>query len=520
MKTLKIFLIFTLLIISIANFAFSQQDRTEKLAEECTIGVAAGKATADGRPLLWKTRDFVSRPDNEIDYNDSYKYNFIAVVNAGATWVRMGVNEKGFAIVNSTSSDLERIDSGYYHGELMRHALGNCNTIADFEQILINTNSAGRHCQSNMAIIDAAGGAAIFEVAGYEYWMFDANDSTVAPDGFLLRTNFAFNGYAKHGLNDWIYSIERYRRQNILINNFLSGDTLNYKSILRTQMRDFSDYDSNPVTVPFPDKWYSYRPYGYINTDVSICRHSSVSSAVIQGVLPDEEATLTTMWTILGQPASGIAAPYWPVGSTPSAANGSSTAPLCDVALDIKSMLFDCTASSYYVDSYKLRNDDGDGVWKFIFSAEDSILIAANNLLSQWRSNTPTKKEMLSAEKDFANYALIKLRQAYNRLTTSVTEPLSDTTPINFSLDQNYPNPFNPLTTIPFSLQQASHVTLKIFNLLGEEVTTILSGRYEAGQHFKQFKAQGLASGVYFYRIHIDSQSDQFIETKKLIISK
>ncbi|MEE4311122.1 MAG: carcinine hydrolase/isopenicillin-N N-acyltransferase family protein, partial [candidate division KSB1 bacterium] len=284
--------------------------------DECTIGVASGKATMDGRPLLWKSRDYASEPDNEVVYNMSSVNRYIAVTNAGETYVWMGVNDKGFSIVNSLCNDLQKAPYGPSNGQLMYDALSTCNSVDDFEQMLIITNESGRQTGANFAVIDASGAAAVFETAGYEYWKFDACDSVTAPDGYLLRTNFAFMGDGKNGIRDGLYSVERYRRQQQLIDNFHAGDTLNAKSIFRTQMRDFSDFDSQPVGVPFPYKWLSNRPYGYIYCGVSICRSTTVSAAVIQGVLPEESPKLSTMWTMLGQPASSITVPYWPAGRT------------------------------------------------------------------------------------------------------------------------------------------------------------------------------------------------------------
>jgi hypothetical protein len=86
--------------------------------------------------------------------------------------------------------------------------------------------------------------------------------------------------------------------------------------------------------------------------------------------------------------------------------------------------------------------------------------------------------------------------------------------PTSYSLAQNFPNPFNPATTIQFSLPQAGAVTLKIYNLLGEEVKTLLEEYRDGGKHSVQFKANSLASGIYFYRI----QSGSFAETKKMIL--
>ncbi|HEX9252189.1 MAG TPA: T9SS type A sorting domain-containing protein [Ignavibacteriaceae bacterium] len=73
--------------------------------------------------------------------------------------------------------------------------------------------------------------------------------------------------------------------------------------------------------------------------------------------------------------------------------------------------------------------------------------------------------------------------------------------PQYFSLKQNYPNPFNPSTRIEFNLASESKVTLKVFNLLGEEVVTILNGNLASGNHSVDFRAQNLNSGVYIYRL-------------------
>ncbi|MDP2364275.1 MAG: T9SS type A sorting domain-containing protein [Ignavibacteria bacterium] len=78
------------------------------------------------------------------------------------------------------------------------------------------------------------------------------------------------------------------------------------------------------------------------------------------------------------------------------------------------------------------------------------------------------------------------------------------------------PNPFNPSTTIIFSLPQAGIVNLKIYNLLGEEVKTLIAEERQAGNHSVQFNANNLASGFYFYKL----QAGSFVETKKMILLK
>jgi hypothetical protein len=99
---------------------------------------------------------------------------------------------------------------------------------------------------------------------------------------------------------------------------------------------------------------------------------------------------------------------------------------------------------------------------------------------------------------------------------TVVTETEDLTIPLQFSLEQNYPNPFNPSTTIEYTIPQNGFVSLKIFNVLGKEVATLVNGQIDSGKHKVEFNATGLNSGVYFYRI----ESGSFVDTKKLILLK
>jgi hypothetical protein len=92
----------------------------------------------------------------------------------------------------------------------------------------------------------------------------------------------------------------------------------------------------------------------------------------------------------------------------------------------------------------------------------------------------------------------------------------------DFNLYNNYPNPFNPATKIEFSVPQKSDVILKIYNILGKEVATLINGETESGVHSVNFNASNLSSGVYFYKIEASSLEGTKIysETKKMIFLK
>jgi hypothetical protein len=86
--------------------------------------------------------------------------------------------------------------------------------------------------------------------------------------------------------------------------------------------------------------------------------------------------------------------------------------------------------------------------------------------------------------------------------------------PISHALGQNYPNPFNPVTSIRYQLPEQCHVNLKIFDVLGREITTLVNEQKEAGEYNVIWNAEGIFSGVYFYRMTAGS----FSETKKLLL--
>ncbi len=100
-----------------------------------------------------------------------------------------------------------------------------------------------------------------------------------------------------------------------------------------------------------------------------------------------------------------------------------------------------------------------------------------------------------------------------NKLSIRSTEEL---VPDSYNLEQNFPNPFNPSTTIRFNLPQEEIVTLKVYNMIGQEISTLLNEKLQAGKHEINFSSTGLSSGVYVYKII----TGEFVQSKKMTLIK
>jgi len=100
---------------------------------------------------------------------------------------------------------------------------------------------------------------------------------------------------------------------------------------------------------------------------------------------------------------------------------------------------------------------------------------------------------------------------------------ISTEAPLTYSLSQNYPNPFNPSTKISFALPKQGLVTIKVFDMLGKEIETLVNESLKPGTYEAAFDGSSYPSGVYFYRLtvrHGGSSTDGFVETKRMVMIK
>ena len=103
----------------------------------------------------------------------------------------------------------------------------------------------------------------------------------------------------------------------------------------------------------------------------------------------------------------------------------------------------------------------------------------------------------------------------YSRETVGINL-ISSEVPSSFQLHQNYPNPFNPVTFINYELPITNYVSLKVFDMLGNEVATLVNEKQNAGSYSVDFHGTNISSGIYFYKL----ETEGFIETKRMILLK
>lgn len=301
------------------------------LAVACTVGVFAPSATVCGRPLLWKNRD-VDNDNQEAAWRRGSRYAYVTnVYGSGDTLGAWGgINEVGFAIMNSNSYNLSGLRDAD-DGAIMAEALGSCATIEDFARILDSTGIIGRTQPANFGVFDATGRAVFFEAANTFDTMFEANTDSL---GFLLRANYSMSGdtIRLRGRN-------RYERAMQLVLPARQANRIDVPFLVQTLSRDMGQTDFDPYPLPFRDSLPGYR-FGYIPADSTICRRTTRSVEIMVGPEPGGPASRGMMWILLGAPEAALPIPLWVQGGpVPEAMNGPLRSQICDAAIRVRDFI-------------------------------------------------------------------------------------------------------------------------------------------------------------------------------------
>ncbi|HUI11410.1 MAG TPA: T9SS type A sorting domain-containing protein [Bacteroidota bacterium] len=177
-----------------------------------------------------------------------------------------------------------------------------------------------------------------------------------------------------------------------------------------------------------------------------------------------------------------------------------------------------------FIDTCWANGQSGHGVRPYMYQLYDPP--TWNGVASGWHTTQgyPVPENLAYSNTAMQSmgsdgYALGDLNWFPSQLATwkaTAIAPGLTTEPATFALSQNYPNPFNPSTRIDFTIPRASQVEMKVFNVLGQEVATIIEGAMTPGSHTVTFDASRLASGVYLYRI----TAGTYVSTKKMVLLK
>lgn len=257
----------------------------------CTSLIADSNATLNGRPLLWKHRDTGATDNFLYRVETPGKIGYVGLFNGGDSldlreaW--MGMNDAGFAIMNTVAYNLpenspEWIDR---EGIVMAMALETCRSVDDFAALL-DSLPKPLGVRTNFGCIDAKGNGAYFETDDYRYTRFDVAD---APDGVLIRTNYAVSGTADQGMG-----YIRYGNVEHLIENEIETGTLTPASLTEGVSRSFYNSMIGNNMLETGDE--------YIVDQDFVPRRSSTASIVVEGVLRGQAPSAMRMWTILGYP--------------------------------------------------------------------------------------------------------------------------------------------------------------------------------------------------------------------------
>ncbi|MEO6696285.1 MAG: T9SS type A sorting domain-containing protein [Ignavibacteria bacterium] len=215
--------------------------------------------------------------------------------------------------------------------------------------------------------------------------------------------------------------------------------------------------------------------------------------------------------------------------------DSSDVAVICQSGFDIGHISKTTNGGESWNDiSSNLPNSPANDVLIYYPGSSTSVYMAAtdvgvfltNNYGGSWTELTSGLPNTVAMHLDY-NRGANKLRigthgRGVYEITnlTGVTNIISEI-PVGYSLEQNYPNPFNPVTTIKYKITERGNVTLKVYNMLGKIVETLVDRTHEAGTYEVQFDANFLSSGIYHYQIEVSTNgTNTFSETRKMILLK
>ncbi len=353
----------------------------------CTSFIVSGKATKDGRPLIFKNRD-TGDANNVVVVVQGERYRYMGIA---ASWDKEpvdiwgGHNEAGFAIINTAAYNMNGCEGKDTDndGRVMRRALEVCRTLADFEHLL-DSLPLPLGLNSNFGVLDGEGGCAYYETGDYKYVKFDANDPQQAPDGYLVRTNHGMTGCRDidRGVERFMaitdFMAEAHRKENIDC-EYLIANVPRYLThgLTKQNLYDQLPKDENDTR--------------FIHFSEFIPRYITSSALLVQGVKPGETTSHTVSWTNIGWPCASVAIPLVLEEGVPLPSivqrGENDKSWLCNKSIEQKKKVFSLKRGNVrdYIDLSKLVNAAGTGIVQRIMPLEREVFSHARETLKKVR---------------------------------------------------------------------------------------------------------------------------------------
>jgi hypothetical protein len=372
----------------------------------CTTAVISPAASREGRPMLWKNRD-TDFLNNKVIFVRETPYSYLALVNAedrSGRWVYAGLNSAGFAIFNSVAYNLPGGGGEYkdLEGTIMADALRKCSTVNDFETYIQENLGPSLGSLANYGVLDAEGGAALFEVSNHAYKKFLAAD---LPEKYLVNTNFARSGEAGAGAG-----YLRFDRASQLLRELQPG-RISHPEILGRFSRDTGHaLLAQPAYPQF--KALSGKKSFWISSRDTIDRDITSAAVVVCGRKPGTANSPATLWVMLGEPLFTIAVPLWvEAGAAPVALQQGEKAPMLAEADRLKKLgrPYPESDRAAYLDVTRLDNREGTGFLPQLLQAEKEIFSLTEEFLRAPRQPA----ELAAFQERMAEKALAALRAAH-----------------------------------------------------------------------------------------------------------
>lgn len=368
----------------------------------CTTAVISGKATADGRPLLWKNRD-ADDLQNQVVYCADGRYAYLGIVNKGdvaGMEIWSGLNAAGLAIMNSASYNLPDGEDTKGEGAFMKLALQSCATVDDFEALLKKTEETKRDVAANFGVVDAKGAAAYFETAPKGYKRYDAAD---APGGWIVRSNYSDSEPLDEGTG-----FARRCRAEALVRELVAQKALDAEGLSAKAAKD----TANERIGSYPALGTKEGGARLAYSGDSICRYDTASLFLVSGTKAGEDPALATLWVVPAQPVTGAAVPLWVAAASVPAelAAGKDPSPMTAACDALRARLYPDQKGDgkRYLDPAALAGEGG--LLKPLLALEGENFAKAEKALALWRQKKPAPEEVKFLQEQIARETVDKLR--------------------------------------------------------------------------------------------------------------